>query len=70
MYLVVCDSVDVANCSISTATFVDPAYIAAIPLDFTPEAVASVFAFGFGAVLSMWALGFVVGAVIAVIRKL
>ena len=36
----------------------------------TPEAVAYVFAWGMGAVLTMWALGFAVGTVRSVIGKL
>lgn len=45
-----------------------PADFALIGID--PETIAYVFAWGFSAVVSIWAIGFAVGVAITLIRKL
>ncbi len=39
-------------------------------LGVTPEAIASVFGWGFAAILLMWSFGFAVGSAINVIRRI
>lgn len=39
-------------------------------LDITPESMLTVYAWGAASVLSMWAIGWVVGVVVGLIRKL
>ena len=45
------------------------AYWIASPIEITPEQILYVFSWGFGAVLSFWVIGYIVGLAIKLISK-
>ncbi len=53
-----------SNASISFPEAIDPALFGV-----TPDTMLHVYTWGFGAVLSMWAIGYFVGLAVGMIRK-
>lgn len=70
MLLSVCPVDDIVSCASIAPVYVDAAVLYSSIPELTVENVVAVFMAGFSAVLTMWALGLVLGAVLSVIRKL
>lgn len=70
MFLSVCPVDDIVSCASIAPVYVDATVLYSSIPDLSSANVIAVFMAGFSAVLTMWALGFVLGAILSVLRKL
>lgn len=67
-WILACQQLDPVNCTGENAGWID--YYSFDPLQITSGDVLNVYSWGFGVILSMWALGYAVSAAVSLIKKL